>query len=224
MAGCAAGWNRDVKNLNPVVRQKFLPGVMNLRNSSQFRRRARLPGVFGSNRHNIEAGILVSDKMNIAHDKARPNGANAIIFLARRNRQVFQIQINVHSTRSVCFARRRSLSIHLSRVAGAVILRPTAGGKHCLLFRHFSLSDRPADDSAFGRIQAARPLIYSRLPSPRETLNPEDPMKSNAVFESTFLSTWYLFFHGVMPYGDAQRQPAPQAGKSDQVTLFTAAR
>ena len=34
--------HRDVENLNPVVRQKFLPRVMNLRNSSQFRCCARL--------------------------------------------------------------------------------------------------------------------------------------------------------------------------------------
>ena len=36
------GRNRDVENLNPVVRQKFLPGVMDLGDSSQFRGRARL--------------------------------------------------------------------------------------------------------------------------------------------------------------------------------------
>ena len=36
--------NRDVEHLNLVVRQKFLPGVMNLGDSSQFRGRARLRG------------------------------------------------------------------------------------------------------------------------------------------------------------------------------------
>ena len=136
MAGCAAGRDRDIENLDPVVRQQFLPGVMNLRNSSQFRGCARLRGVFGSNRHNIEARILVSDKMNVAHDKARPNGADSIIFLARKNRQVLQIQINVHSTRSVNFTAE---IIEHTSPAGhrRGDFTPDAGGKHCLLFRHF---------------------------------------------------------------------------------------
>ena len=119
------GRNRDVENLNPVVRQKFLPGVIDLRDSSQFRGRARLLGVLGSNRHHIEARILVSHKMNVAHDKARANGANPIILLAREERA------GAPNSDQCSFDTLRVLSPkwsrgHLPQHLGPVILRPAA--------------------------------------------------------------------------------------------------
>jgi hypothetical protein len=102
------------------------------------------------------------------------------------------------------------------RVAGAVILRPVVVESTAFFFATFPFWGTRI--AIIRHIQAAHPLIYSRLPA-LEKPNQEDPMHSNQLLRSHCLLLVTLFIILLCGSVIATPPPAAQAGKSDQVTF-----
>jgi imidazolonepropionase-like amidohydrolase len=104
-------------------------------------------------------------------------------------------------------------------VAGPVILRRAAAESTAFFFTTLLI--------LYGApvlyILAARPLIY--FPSPaKESIHQEDPMKSQPLARTPLYLLISLFLSVLCRLSIAAPPPAPQAGKSDQVTFVHCGR